>query len=172
MDLVERRRRFNLLKKEDEEMKEKCIFDYTVTESAQKVKVNLSDIGDRDDIINSLVNASRVSVYMYSASNSGMSKNNVPVTASVRVAENLEYFRLIDSRINKSSNQVAISIADRVSSDFPYFTSMTSGNMGFVRDIEWRELNKRLNTDASYLEIRVNDGFLVPQGTRIKVYVK
>ena len=34
------KRRFNLLRKEDEEMKEKCIIDYTVTESAQKVSVN------------------------------------------------------------------------------------------------------------------------------------
>ena len=172
MDLAERRRQLNLLRKEDEEMKEKCIIDYTVTESAQIVKVNLSDIGDRDDIINSLANASRVSVYMYSGFNTEQSANEVSVNVSIRVSENIEYFRLITTRINKSFNLVSVSIADRVGSDLPYFGAITVGNMTHVYSNDFRELETRWNETASYLDIRVGDGLLVPQGTIIKVYVK
>lgn len=165
------RRRFNLLKKEDEEMKEKCIIDYTVTESAQKVSVNLSDIGNRDDIINSLANASRVGVYMYSAFNTEQSANEVPVAVSIRAGEQFEYFKLIGAKINKSFNLVTISIADRVASDLPYFGAITVGNMSHVYNNEYRELNTRWNATASYFDIRVADGLLVPRGTIIKVYV-
>ena len=152
-------------------MREKCIIDYTVTESAQKVSVNLSDIGNRDDIINSLVNASRVGVYMYSGFNTEQSANEVNVTASIRAEERFEYFKLITTRINKSFNLVTVSIADRVGSDLPYFGAITVGNMTHVYNNEYRELYTRWNATASYLDIRVADGSLVPQGTRIKVYV-
>lgn len=167
-------RRFLLFKKVevDEEMREKCIIDYTVTESAQKVKVNLSDIGDRDDIINSLANANRISVYMYSAFNTEQSANEVNVVASIRAGEQIEYFKLITTRINKSFNLVTISIADRVGSDLPYFGAITVGNMTHVYNNDFRDLNTRFETDASYLDIRVADGLLVPKDTRIKVYVK
>lgn len=166
------RRRFDLLRKEDEEMKEKCIIDYTVTESAQKVSVNLSDIGDRDDIINSLANANRISVYMYSSFNNEQSANEVSASASIRASENVEYFRLINAAINKSFHLKTISIADRVGSDIPYFGAITVGNMTHVYSNDFRELNKNWESKASYLDIRVGDGLLVPQGTIIKVYVK
>ena len=172
MDLAERRRQLNLLRKEDEEMKEKCIIDYTVTESAQIVKVNLSDIGDRDDIINSLANASRVSVYMYSGFNTEQSANEVSVNVSIRVSENIEYFRIINAAINKSFNLVTVSIVDRVASDVPYFLANTVGNMSHVYPNDFRALNKNWESRASLLDIRVGDGLLVPQGTIIKVYVK
>lgn len=153
-------------------MREKCIIDYTVTESAQKVSVNLSDIGNRDDIINSLANASRVGVYMYSAFNTEQSANEVDVTASIRAGEQFEYFKLITTRINKSFNLVTVSIADRVGSDLPYFGAITVGNMTHVYNNDFRGLNTHFETNASYLDIRVGDGLLVPQGTIIKVYVK
>lgn len=171
MELV-RERMLMSNRKEDEGMKEKCIIDYTVTESAQKVIVNLSDIGNRDDIINSLANASRVGVYMYSARNNEQSANEEDVKASIRVNENIEYFRLINARINKSFDLLTISIADRVASDLPCFGAITVGNMGHVYSNEFRELAKRFEANASFLDIRVKDGLLVPQGTIIKVYVK
>lgn len=153
-------------------MREKCVIDYTVTESAQKVSVNLSDIGNRDDIINSLTNASRVGVYMYSGINTEQSTNEEPVTASIRVGETIEYFRLINTKINKKYNLITVSIADRVGSDLPYFAAITVGNMSHVYSNDFRDLNTRFETDASYLDIRVADGSLVPKDTRIKVYVK
>ena len=158
--------------KNGESVKEKCIIDYTVTESAQKVTVNLSEIGNRDDIINSLSNANRISVYMYSAFNTEQSKNEVNANAYIKCSENIIYFKLTTAGINKSYNLLTISIADRVASDLPYFLATTVGNMTHVYGYEFRDLNKRLEGSASYLEIAVNDGFLVPQGTIIKVYVK
>ncbi len=152
-------------------MKEKCIIDYTVTESAQKVSVNLSDIGNRNDIINSLANANRISVYMYSGINTEQSANEVTVIASIRAGETIEYFRLIGTRINKSLNLKTVSIADRVASDLPYFGAITAGNMGHAYSNDFRELNKAWEASASLLDIRVADGLLVPKDTRIKVYV-
>lgn len=171
MDLI-RERMLMSNRKGSDNVKEKCIIDYTVTESAQIVKVNLSDIGDRDDIINSLANASRVSVYMYSATNPEQSVNEVSVGATISVTENIEYFRLINASINKSFNLTTVSIADRVGSDLPYFGAITVGNMSHIYSNDFRELNKSWETKASYLYIRVADGLLVPQGTKIKVYVK
>ena len=171
MDLI-RERLLMSNRKGSDSVKEKCIIDYTVTESAQIVKVNLSDLGDRDDIINSLKNASRVSAYMYSATNPEQSAKEVPVAASIRATENIEYFKLINASINKSFNLVTLSIADRVASDLPYFGAITVGNMSHNYSNDFRELNKSWETKASYLAIRVADGLLVPQGTIIKVYVK
>lgn len=153
-------------------MKENCIINYTVTESAQKVSVNLSDIGNRDDIINSLANASRVGVYMYSTPNTEQSDTEVSVTASIRAGENIEYFRLINTRINKKYNLVTVSIADRVGSDVPYFGAITVGNMTHVYPNEFRDLNTAWEANTSLLDIRVADGLLVPKGTIIKVYTK
>nr|DAH67687.1 MAG TPA: Pulmonary surfactant-associated protein D, c-type lectin, alpha-helical coiled [Caudoviricetes sp.] len=158
--------------KNGDSVKEKCIIDYTVTESAQKVSVNLSDIGNRNDIINSLANASRVGVYMYSGINTEQNANEVTAIASIRAGETIEYFRLIGARISKSFNLKAVSIADRVASDLPYFEAITAGNMGHVYSNDFRELNKAWEARASLLDIRVADGLLVPQGTIIKVYVK
>lgn len=56
--------------------------------------------------------------------------------------------------------------------DLPYFGVITVGNMTHVYSNDFRELNKSWETKASYLNIRVADGLLVPQGTIIKVYVK
>lgn len=171
MDLAEHRRLLNR-KGSDTDMGEKCIIDYTVTESAQNVNVNLSEIGNRDDIINSLANANRISVYMYSAFNSEQSANEVNVSASIRVTENIEYLRLINTSISKSYNLVTASIFDRVACDLPYFVAITTGNMSHVYPNAFRDLNKALEEKASYLCIRVADGLLVPKGTIIKVYVK
>lgn len=172
MDLIRERMLMSNRKGSGVDMKEKCIIDYTVTESAQKVKVNLSDIGDRDDIINSLANANRISVYMFSVNNSEQSANEVGVGASIKCSETIQYFKLIESSINKSFNMLASSIADRVGSDLPYFIATGVGNMGHVYGDEFRDLNKAWEGKASYLEIRTKDGFIVPQGTIIKVYVK
>ena len=136
------------------------------------MSVNLYDIGNRDDIINSLANANRISVYMYSAFNTEQSTNEVSVGASIRVSENIEYFKLINASISKSFNLITISIADRVASDLPYFGAITVGNMTHVYNNEFRELAKRFEANASFLDIRVAEGLLVPQGTKIKVYVK
>lgn len=171
MDLAERRRLLNI-KGSDEEMKEKCIIDYTVTESAQNVIVNLSDIGNRDDIINSLANANRISVYMFSTHNKEQSANEVSVNASISVNENIDYFRLINTRINKSLDLITVSIADRVSSDLTYFAAITVGNMTHIYNNEFRSLFKLYEAKASSLRIRVDDGLIVPKGTIIKVYVK